>query len=687
MRSLSSTLLDNQAIAPLAWPAVKVEIKNNRGAVRHLQFAKAYEGSEFQYLHAAACAGDGSLIRARIWRDPADGKRYIHRSRVASPGLASDFTSWTLVEECSYGGVTVAAYSDGELGVVANVSILYWGPDFYQLREIKSTDYGVTWSAPATVHTMSNACYHPAAAMNHHGDMLLVWFEWDTVYAMRCVAGVWQAHDTCPFKPDICSGIAVCYHDDYHIVFTGRNDAGEACIWMIQYGDGVEVTQGVWGSEMVWCAREDALQKDFYCPSLTYLNEFRLTFEEVYEVWPLVYTYYSTHSIPGKSFMADLWREPVPLEIVPGDDWSGQYPGPAISHNDDNVFLSTCNQVWIAPRALVTANVTNDVVAIKNTITPGLYRSKLQVTLDNTANVYNDFAKLGYEMTLSLGYQTEAGPEYQTQPSHWITGWKMVSPGWFPLRAIFPPGVIGTVTIEAQDLWDILAQWVAQYDVDWTVGQKSIREMIEYILARCGFELVELSHSDGIDSYHPAFSILAGQSGKLAMKKLLSYVEDVLIQREEKVYLKMPARADASDYEYNSTFFTAHLVYRGQYGQSAWIPNRVQVWGTNFVVDDFEFSQINPLTDRLARISKPSYATAAEGLHRVEKEMRHGEIWHGSGGWAQVPVNCGQEVFDVITITDTTAGVTAITRRVIGITTTYNKMKNSYLQKLLLGMP
>ena len=680
VRSLSSTLLDTQAIAPLAWPAVKVEIKNNRGAVRHLQFSKVYDGVEQQYQHDAVCAGDGSLNRVRQLSNPGDDPNQVYRSRVAGPDAESDYTSWTLIGDCIYGGVTICASG-------TEVVIFYTATNAVDIMWLHSHDYGASWSAPEVLVTLDHLAYHLTADMKPNGDILLVYFKWSDMYCMKRTGGVWGAPVIDSFQPRICSALSVCYHEDWNIVITGKDDDLAGTIWLQVYGDGGQVTLNTWSAEQIFITMPYDSQFWPYRCYIDYLDEFRWSYDEMYSLITNVEHVYWTHGLPDKHFLDELWREPVPLEIDVSAGHDGYNQGACISHNDDYCFLTTANQVWMAPRALVTADVTDDVVTVNSKLAPGLYRSTTKITLDNTANTYAAFAKLGYEMVLSLGYLTDAGYEYQEQPSNWITGWKFVSPGWFPLRAIYPPGVIGTITIESQDIWDIMAQWVCRHDFEWTVGQKSVRELMQFVLARCGFELDELSHSEAVDSYHPAFAINAGQSGKLAMKKLLSYVEDVLVQRGAKIYLKMPAAADSSDYTYHSTFFTAHLVYRGQYGQSAWIPNRAQVWGTNLMMEDFEWSEIGPLTDRLSRVTKPAYATEAEAARRVERELRHGEMWHGSGGWAQVPVNCGQEVFDVITITDTTAGVTALKRRVLGIQTTYNKLKNTYLQKLALGMP
>jgi len=50
-----------------------------------------------------------------------------------------------------------------------------------------------------------------------------------------------------------------------------------------------------------------------------------------------------------------------------------------------------------------------------------------------------------------------------------------------------------------------------------------------------------------------------------------------------------------------------------------------------------------------------------------------------------IPVNCGQQLYDVIDITDSRAGLEAARRRVNGLTLVYSPSRGEYQQRLLLG--
>jgi hypothetical protein len=56
-----------------------------------------------------------------------------------------------------------------------------------------------------------------------------------------------------------------------------------------------------------------------------------------------------------------------------------------------------------------------------------------------------------------------------------------------------------------------------------------------------------------------------------------------------------------------------------------------------------------------------------------------------AGGEITVPVNCGQQLCDVIDITDVPAGLNAATRRVLSMVLVYQPRKGEYSQRILLG--
>jgi len=54
-------------------------------------------------------------------------------------------------------------------------------------------------------------------------------------------------------------------------------------------------------------------------------------------------------------------------------------------------------------------------------------------------------------------------------------------------------------------------------------------------------------------------------------------------------------------------------------------------------------------------------------------------------GAITVPVNCGQQVYDVIEVTDTRAGLNATKKRIIGLTMLFEPRNGRYEHHLALG--
>ncbi|MGH2349634.1 MAG: hypothetical protein ACRDFT_09230, partial [bacterium] len=161
MRTLTAGLLAAQRSASAA-PYLKVTVADRIGGIRRLAFARLYTGGEADGYHAAAMAGDGSLLRARA----AGGRVYYQR--VANPGSGSDFASWTDLEGAANAGVALCA--DGSRAL-----LFFVDPGGTVLKVRESTDNGATLGAGVTVATASGAVGWLAADVKANGDALLVY--------------------------------------------------------------------------------------------------------------------------------------------------------------------------------------------------------------------------------------------------------------------------------------------------------------------------------------------------------------------------------------------------------------------------------------------------------------------------------------------------------------------------------
>jgi hypothetical protein len=238
MRELTSTLLAAQKQAAVV-PYVKIEAVNKMAGVVRQNWARLYTGSESDYYHALTMPADGSCIRARI-TPPADARK-LYRQRVASPGPGSDFSQWTYTSQ--YNAVVTAAAALG-----AEVSI-FWINTSREVRRIKSTDSGASWSSPELLdYSPTTAIYGLAAAYKPGGDLAIFFADQGALYVKKYVSGQWQSKAAWDKTTGNLSGVAGIYDGDWDLLVTGKDTSGNFKLWSLVYGDGGAVPSGTWSA-------------------------------------------------------------------------------------------------------------------------------------------------------------------------------------------------------------------------------------------------------------------------------------------------------------------------------------------------------------------------------------------------------------------------------------------------------
>ncbi|GAF75238.1 unnamed protein product, partial [marine sediment metagenome] len=186
--------------------------------------------------------------------------------------------------------------------------------------------------------------------------------------------------------------------------------------------------------------------------------------------------------------------------------------------------------------------------------------------------------------------------------------------------------------------------------------------------------------------FYPDFTIHPDNRGNIIISKLLSFVPDVVFIEGNKAYIVNPQSADDSVYAYGSS----HPILEGKYRKGAWESNRVQVEGYDpaedepVIVDTFSWGEIDRIYDRLNQLEDRNIDTVQKAQARGEACLREAEIESASGA-IRIPVNCGQQLYDVIDITDSRAGLSAEKKRVLGLILVYNPRRGEYNEQLSLG--
>ena len=102
------------------------------------------------------------------------------------------------------------------------------------------------------------------------------------------------------------------------------------------------------------------------------------------------------------------------------------------------------------------------------------------------------------------------------------------------------------------------------------------------------------------------------------------------------------------------------------------------------MAESFDWLEINDTFDRLRQVHDLNLDTLSQSQQRAEAELRQAQI-DATGGEITVPLNCGQELYDVVDITDARAGLNQTKRRVMGLTWKYVPERGRYEQCLRLG--
>jgi hypothetical protein len=214
----------------------------------------------------------------------------------------------------------------------------------------------------------------------------------------------------------------------------------------------------------------------------------------------------------------------------------------------------------------------------------------------------------------------------------------------------------------------------------------NIKQILEFVLARTGFRLEVVSESSVITGFYPDFTVHAGISGETIIRKLLSMAPDVIFIEGDVAYLVNPLSSDTPVYSYGQD----HVITEGRYRSSSWKLNRITVEGYDatagerIIKDSFAWDQVHEQLTRTERLIDRNISTVEEAEERGEIYLRNAES-EAQDGIISIPVNCGQQLYDVIDITDKHAGLIEEKKRVVGLTLIYNPRKGEYRQNLVLG--
>ncbi|MCX7912373.1 MAG: hypothetical protein N2506_05375 [Dehalococcoidales bacterium] len=662
MRELSPALLEAQR-SPSAIPYVRLEAVNRACGVLRCDWTRLYTGSEPDYYHAVTVPADGSLVRVRIG-PPADSRK-VYRQRVVAPGAGSNFSQWLYTGQ--YNAVVVTAASLG-----AEVSI-FWVNTSREVKRIRSTDYGANFGSAETLdYTPTTSVYGIAAAYKPNGDLAVFFADQSTLYVKKCVGGQWQTKSAWNKSTGNLSGVGCIYDGDWNILVTGKDTSGNFKLWATVYGDGGAVPAGSWSALKEIASAPSGGSFEYLHPFLDKVDVYRCFFVEKFSGSEAYSRPFWSHTVAGSGFADGLWREPVPFNLT------ADY-GLALTHDAAGVWLSSPSGVWQAPRQLRTLDLTSDIIRLKQEIHGD--DGFLVVELGNDSGRYSSPGEgelavlgIGCQLDFSFGYLTGGGAQ-----TGGVTGYRLEAYE----HVVLPSR--SSIVLHAVDGWQALSAWRARHQFRWnrSAAETSVLGIMRFVLARVGLPLEVKSSSSVVTGFYPDFTISPGDSGKDVLGKLLSFVPDRLFIEGNTAYLVNPLPSDVAVYTYGD----GHAIVEGYYRKAAQPLNRVLVEGYSsspVLVNSFAWEGIIRGDERLLYIEDRNITSIAQAQQRALAFLRRAEIGAG-GGSILVPVNCGQQLYDVIAVRHRRPGGEEERVRVLGILLGYDPARGEYRMRLSLG--
>jgi len=687
VRTLSATLIAAQKKTDRL-PYVEAKVYDYEAGIKRLTWTRLYEGSETDNHHGIAFDGQGSMHRIRA---AADNKLYRHK--ITDPDESSDYSQWTQVANDCAGPCAIAACG-------ARVYIFYKTTGNV-LWKYYSHDYGQSWDD---------------AQLVSYADVLsLAACWWGTGNTVVCFA----------LKSNQVNGITL---DTSTQTATPHTWSDSNHPLLDTFGIGATYNPFWPCCEIVFAGRESDTPYNHYDLFRTWFsNSYNFLALESFLSYPqgedftLEYpdchlpasaqSYETNRIIAVEKFTGTTaYTRPLACHMVKGTYWSDT------TFTEPKPFLKSCHSeqseesqyglrlqstsgywwmerpdgIWRAPRpAESPLDLTKDIVALSQSS-----HSTLVLELDNSGgqfagpgqgNLTN--LKKRSEVVLKLGYKTTAGNETSEAATYWIDSWAYGS-ATLQGRATGRSTFI-LVCLDGRGLVD---RWSARYQMRWNkndVNPRSVWQILYQLLARVGIELTNTppkAQSSAVNNFYPDFAVNPGTSGDTAIKRLLSFVPDMLVFRGQEAFTKNPLADEGSCYSYG----TDHAILSGEYTEAVTV-SRARAIGRdtedNRILEEaLNWNLLQLAIAILEQDYDPNLQTAARAQERADAILREASV-RAARGKLVVPTNVGQELLDVVEVTDARCGISGKNYRVHAIQTDYDRRKGIYTQGLALCAP
>jgi len=689
MRTLSAALTAEQKKLTTR-PYVEAKVYDFEQGIQRLNWTRLYTGGEADNHHGIAFDDQGSMHRIRT------SGTDLYRQKITAPDEASDYTSWTLINNAAHGPCAIAACG-------AKIYIFYRKDD-NTIRKYYSHNYGANWT-DAALSNYQNAT-SMAAAWWGTGNIVVLFIangiiangELNAIVLDTSDQSKNEYTDSEPGNHPLLGvyGIGATFAtapEKMCVVFAGKQQASPYNFYAL-YRTELEPNGGynwlAWDYFLTAPDGEDINYQypDIHLPASPESYEsFQMTAVEVFGGTSAYNRPLRFQAVRASEFSEMAFTEPKPFL-----DISSTY-GLRLMTDSSYWWMERPDGVWRAPRAAGTAlDLTNDIVSLKADSSQLI---ALSITLDNHSGKYadpgeGDIAKLKKrsEVFLKLGYKMPAGDEASEAGVYWIDSWEYQSA--YPKQSTF--------VLHCIDGSGLASKWLSRSQLRWNdaaAAPKVVWEVIHALLCRWGIPLVNAARrSMAITSLQPEVIVNPGQSGQAPVNSLLAMVPDLLNYQKwhnDIGYIiattKEPRAIDSSSYEYkNAPGY--HVILSGEYREGSPV-SQARAKGrdaadASVIESAFDWDLLGLAIDNFQPDYDPNLETATRTQERADAILRKSALG-AQGGQIIVPVNCGQELYDVITVTDERCGISAELYRVVAIEVDYSPRQARYAQRLTLA--
>lgn len=706
MKELSQNLLDNQKASSSWKPCVKLMVDDRHIGVPRLLWESLYEGTEEAFFNAI-CASGSNVLRARV---TTNGSLYVCRTHY---NATSGWGNWGSALETgisAYAQVALAADGAGK------VWLFFVDGDERTLKCRKSTDGGQSFAAAETVYTAPSGhrIRSLAAACETGPHEVVALFSDDagggepddTIRASWYNSG-WQSAPWPRSAGDAAQGLAA--------ISSGSNSAAAKIYFFLcgKFEDTSRPSVRLYYLQITssgYCSwfyvglplLSDMLSWGWAWPSIARSQGDRprlfLAEDDGAEKRT---AHLFVHDFVGT-------QDHTFGDLVPYDYTISTYGiAPSLTVCQGYYFLANAPRVWRAPvytgSEAQRAELSASLLAYDFRDEPRRASRSIFI-LRNDDGRFNQAGqegdtyqalRLGAQVSLREGYITASGEEVAYQAPRWIeriayTAAPRDMADLLPRSAGFA-SLPGAVILFCYDPWAVLWETPAARSYFWQTDPKVV---LRQAFGKFGFVYSDDgSPSLTVSGTAPVFALDTGRPWGELISRVLDYtgceVKFYVDETEEESWPSARAYVftpnDSSVYSYGGQ--GEHLIIAAEYGQDDQRGGRFQVFGDGQFAESFDFEEISDLGFcRTLKTYEPRY-TGAEDVTvqdraSFEKERAR---WRSFSGQIAVPNNVGQELFDVVTISDDRAGLSGAPRRILGIRKRYDSRKSLYLAYLNLG--